>query len=458
MTKLLPLLVLLALLFTRSAFADYSISVGSSNGKSCDGAVGATYVVQTPQQALAAFQATYPRTCTVGGVVYYTTTAFGFALTSDTSISFSYTDTTASTGAVVTTAAVKTFTYVVPVVVPCPKGTVHSTGFYDVGSDLSVDHPPFSSCTPAGCVAEYNGHSISARAMVLGVYHYFARGSYLLSGVECTSGAPTPVSVGTTKPVETCAAGQSSITFNGVTRCLNSGSGSSVPSITPADSASAVAAAEAIRVQAVAEAIARAISDAIRAGLSPAEAAGAGAVASGTISGRDITGDDVIDAWCLTNSSSALCQASGGGSTPGPNWDGTPNGTTEVIFPSDYARTGEAMMAADMLGVKVDALKSGIDTIASAVSVTSTPDEVANLTAADMPNNGLDASFAGLRGWSLPVHSSVCPQPVIDLSDVGMGVHTLSSHCGLMADISVTLHAAMVAVFTVLALFLVLSA
>lgn len=113
-------------------------------------------------------------------------------------------------------------------------------------------------------------------------------------------------------------------------------------------------------------------------------------------------------------------------------------------FPGDYARSGEAAAA--------------MGTVNSAVTTTGTVADPVEPLVADMP--GWGNTFDNLTGWSLPAHSSACPQPSMDLSNVlGAGsVYTMSAHCDLFNGIAPTFSAVMMVVWSILALFLVLGA
>jgi hypothetical protein len=125
-----------------------------------------------------------------------------------------------------------------------------------------------------------------------------------------------------------------------------------------------------------------------------------------------------------------------------------PSGNTSgATFPSDYARQGEAKNAADSLAPKIDRIGDALVTQASA-----TPDPTA-VDETTMPT--FDTTFDNLKGWRLPPHGSVCPQPQMTLFGNN---YTLSSHCDLLNEYGSPLHQAMVTVFTVLALFIVLKA
>lgn len=68
------------------------------------------------------------------------------------------------------------------------------------------------------------------------------------------------------------------------------------------------------------------------------------------------------------------------------------------------------------------------------------------------------SSFAALKGWTLPAHSSACPVAVLDFSGMGLRSYTMDQHCNLMSNNFGVLSTAMVAVWILLALFIVLSA
>ncbi len=120
-----------------------------------------------------------------------------------------------------------------------------------------------------------------------------------------------------------------------------------------------------------------------------------------------------------------------------------------IVFPTDYARQGEAQSAADTLAPQLDSIKNSL----------SDSESVPNpsvLTSADMP--GFDNTFSDLLSWRLPAHFSVCPQPVLDLSFMGLGTHVMNVQCQIMADHGAALRTSMLLVFSIAALFIVLRA
>lgn len=165
----------------------------------------------------------------------------------------------------------------------------------------------------------------------------------------------------------------------------------------------------------------------------------------------------------ITGSLSGVAGSDGGLTTIINNGSGVIAAAPASGFPGDYARTGEAATAAAGLGTKLDGIGTKLDGIgtklagiASAVSDTSTPTEMVLPVDADMP--GWSTTFDNLKGWSLPPHNSACPQPTLDLSNVGLGTHVMDSHCALMINYGAVIHQAMTVVFSVLALFVILAA
>ena len=139
---------------------------------------------------------------------------------------------------------------------------------------------------------------------------------------------------------------------------------------------------------------------------------------------------------------------------PVPGTSGNPTtvtGSVTVQFPGDYAKTGEAAAAAAGLGAKLDTLHGDL------TGSTDVADPEV-LTAADMP--GMGSTFDGIKAWTLPAHTSTCPQPQIDLSGVlGVGrTFTLSAHCQIAQDNLAALQAAMMVMWTIAAMFTVLRA
>lgn len=186
----------------------------------------------------------------------------------------------------------------------CPAGTVVSAGFFDIGQDPSYNNgaPVLMACKN-GCSISYSGGSVGFRRQVNGVFHYYAKGEYSQTGSVC-NGEPELVAAAlTTLGPASCAAGQSSITMNGVTKCLDS-TGSPVNG----NSSSAVQAAKTLSDQKAQDAIQAAKDAAIAAGMSASAVEAAGAAAAAVVGGSDSTQKDpVLDAFCKDNPESPIC-------------------------------------------------------------------------------------------------------------------------------------------------------
>jgi hypothetical protein len=136
--------------------------------------------------------------------------------------------------------------------------------------------------------------------------------------------------------------------------------------------------------------------------------------------------------------------------TASPNTVSSPQQSPQTIqFPSDYARQGEAMAAANSLAPKLDQLHQDLTQSSSPPSDPDLP------AASDFENSFFKNTFTGLLSWQLPGHSSACPTP--SFSALG-SVYTIDSHCQLINDHWGILSAAMVVVWTLGALFIVLKA
>ncbi|MBI1887205.1 MAG: hypothetical protein HYS19_02365 [Nitrosomonadales bacterium] len=189
-------------------------------------------------------------------------------------------------------------------------GTVHSEGFYDIGTSPTNNGgiPPRLACDN-GCQTNYEGDSVGWRVQVGGVYHYFAQGAFVHQGVVCASGEPS-LGVLTSVPTVSCAAGQSLVTgSNGFKKCYDDMSGSFVDG----NSASSVAAAATLAAAKQAAAINAAYAAAQAAGLSASGVEASQSVAAGVISAGGFSGvggsssDPVMSSFCQDNPTASVC-------------------------------------------------------------------------------------------------------------------------------------------------------
>lgn len=100
------------------------------------------------------------------------------------------------------------------------SGTVQSSGYFDLG--VSPDASPAVAACKNGCRTIYGGDGVGFRRLINGVYHYFAKGQYVSSGLSCTNEPLLSMDVLTTLGADSCAPGQQSITMNGLTKCFDS--------------------------------------------------------------------------------------------------------------------------------------------------------------------------------------------------------------------------------------------
>lgn len=98
-----------------------------------------------------------------------------------------------------------------------------SSGYYDIGPNSGAN-PQLLACAGA-CEAVFDGVAPAGSGMVNGVKHWYAKGSYFLTGGTCTSSLQDKQigqgSGTTTKPPDTCAPGQAAGTVNGKGVCVD---------------------------------------------------------------------------------------------------------------------------------------------------------------------------------------------------------------------------------------------
>lgn len=160
--------------------------------------------------------------------------------------------------------------------------------------------------------------------------------------------------------------------------------------------------------------------------------------ANGTVTGASSTVDTgSIFAPTTVNTPAVVTTDTGTGT-------GTGTTTDPLVFPTDYARTGEASAAGNMVKTSIDQLKDKF-------SNTETVDDP---TVPDWADNW-GGTFNPLKAWSMPNHSSACPVSGFDFNG---SYYTFDSHCQLMIDHWSGLQTAAVVVWTIAALFILLGA
>lgn len=127
-----------------------------------------------------------------------------------------------------------------------------------------------------------------------------------------------------------------------------------------------------------------------------------------------------------------------------------------ITFPDDYARAGEAGSAAAQVVSKLNDVHADTSAIKDALTSTGAlPADPTIPTPDDFNSNWFGDTFNGLKGWSLPAHSSVCPTSSFTWNNTA---YTFSAHCALVQDHFNALEAAMFVAWSVLALFIVMRA
>ena len=105
-----------------------------------------------------------------------------------------------------------------PIKKKCTFGATGPSGWFDAGTSLTSG-PIVGACID-GCIHTFDGSFPDGSILVLGIKHYFAYGSYINNGLECTEGDTPGAPVGSgSLPDDTCPPGKDVGTVNGQTVC-----------------------------------------------------------------------------------------------------------------------------------------------------------------------------------------------------------------------------------------------
>lgn len=107
----------------------------------------------------------------------------------------------------------------------CTKGSISSSGFYDIGPDATAN-PVVLGCK-GKCQVVFGGSCPAGAALVGGVKHWFCKGAYFNTGdaAACPSGSTDIGDGADSKPADTCGPGQVKGEFNGKPMCVAGGDG-----------------------------------------------------------------------------------------------------------------------------------------------------------------------------------------------------------------------------------------
>lgn len=136
-------------------------------------------------------------------------------------------------------------------------------------------------------------------------------------------------------------------------------------------------------------------------------------------------------------------------STFAPAVAGTGAASEPIVFPSDYARAGEAVGAANLvnlhLGAKLDAL----------VAESPAPADLELPVASQFDDAYFNGTFTNLLGWQLPAHSGQCPTSSMVFYGSTL---VLDAHCAIIDQFAGVLATVATALWTIMALLIVLGA
>lgn len=158
-------------------------------------------------------------------------------------------------------------------------------------------------------------------------------------------------------------------------------------------------------------------------------------------------GDGTIVNSSLQTQQNATIPSSGGtaGSTP----------TFDVQFPDDYARDQSLADISTQLGDIGMGIGDINGNMARLMEETPAPEDPTAKTSQEIKDAFFNGTFTDLLGWRLPPHSIVCPVWSVDLFG---NSYSIDQHCGLIASVHDEASSIFLAMWTLLALFIVLSA
>lgn len=195
----------------------------------------------------------------------------------------------------------------------------------------------------------------------------------------------------------------------------------------------------------------------------------------------DVGGQSVVNTQAITldaatgqvvgsSASAAQGSISGAGSASVPVVEtgasvapsSTSTNTSPIVFPTDYARAGEAAQASTSINSKIETTgKSITDSIENSYKIDNavSPDDPALPETAEFTDGFFKDTFSPLLSWQLPAHSSACPTPDLSFTVFGSYNHLiLDSHCTIFESVKGTLSTVMIAVWLIVAMFIVLGA
>lgn len=323
----------------------------------------------------------------------------------------------------------------------CPaSGTVFSTGKFDYGTN-GADTSGFGyRCTATGCGVSFSGVSPAGRALVAGTFHYFAQGVFAYDGGSCTPSPANLASQGLSEiPANTCDSTTVATTINGQVKCVVKGSGAVSTTMAPD-------AKQTTTVTNVTNS-----DGSVTRSSTTVYADGSQSTKLETFPNATARVPNSVSVGVQGSGTSQAGQANPGAVAGGASGAGTGSG-----WPSDYARAGEAGAAATsintVLGGKIDALGDKIDKITEDGPA---PTDLVPKTASDFDAAFFPNTFDNLLAWQVPAHSSQCPTGSFSW---GGHSYTIDAHCGLVSTYFGALSSIMVAVWLIVALFILLRA
>lgn len=171
-----------------------------------------------------------------------------------------------------------------------------------------------------------------------------------------------------------------------------------------------------------------------------------------------------VQSASVATSAGSITPGTGAGSVPSVTTgaavtSGAGAGSQPIVFPSDYARVGEAALAASVVSAKLDTVKSSVDSLKDAPAVENPDIPIPTIAAAQDGFYGVNNPVVGLLGWRVPGMVGVCPSADIDFDWKEFVYHgRLDSHCAYAEQFRATAATIFDALWVVVAFFIVLGA
>lgn len=169
-----------------------------------------------------------------------------------------------------------------------------------------------------------------------------------------------------------------------------------------------------------------------------------------------------IQSASAATTAGAVTPATGAGSIPSVATGAAVTagaGSQPIVFPTDYARAGEAALAASSVTAKLDTVKTSVESLKEAPAVENPDISTPTLSGAQDTFYGNDNKIIGLLGWHVPGFTGICPTADINFDWKDFSYHgRFESHCAYADQFRATAATIFDALWVIVAFFIVLGA